>query len=76
MCNVCVFNPAFFIYIFPQNNYLVFMAELFWWFEVVKPSFVKPRLLDNECTGMTLIMALLKCLLYQWKLCIMDIVLS
>ncbi|XP_041647180.1 calmodulin-regulated spectrin-associated protein 2a isoform X3 [Cheilinus undulatus] len=31
-----------------KNNYLVFMAELFWWFEVVKPSFVKPRLLDNE----------------------------
>ncbi|KAL3979046.1 coiled-coil domain-containing protein 64 [Sarotherodon galilaeus] len=26
-----------------KNNYLVFMAELFWWFEVVKPSFVKPR---------------------------------
>ncbi|XP_069558385.1 calmodulin-regulated spectrin-associated protein 2a isoform X2 [Brachyistius frenatus] len=33
-----------------KNNYLVFMAELFWWFEVVKPSFVKPRLLDNEGT--------------------------
>ncbi|XP_073332827.1 calmodulin-regulated spectrin-associated protein 2a [Pagrus major] len=33
-----------------KNNYLVFMAELFWWFEVVKPSFVKPRLLDNENT--------------------------
>ncbi|XP_043985642.1 calmodulin-regulated spectrin-associated protein 2a isoform X4 [Gambusia affinis] len=31
-----------------KNNYLVFMAELFWWFEVVKPSFVKPRMLDNE----------------------------
>uniref|UniRef100_H3CXJ1 Calmodulin regulated spectrin-associated protein family, member 2a n=1 Tax=Tetraodon nigroviridis TaxID=99883 RepID=H3CXJ1_TETNG len=31
-----------------KNNYLVFMAELFWWFEVVKPSFVKPRLLSNE----------------------------
>ncbi|XP_023195071.1 calmodulin-regulated spectrin-associated protein 2 isoform X5 [Xiphophorus maculatus] len=31
-----------------KNNYLVFMAELFWWFEVVKPSFVKPRVLDNE----------------------------
>lgn len=31
-----------------KNNYLVFMAELFWWFEVVKPSFVKPRLLDDE----------------------------
>uniref|UniRef100_A0A3Q2PS79 Calmodulin regulated spectrin-associated protein family, member 2a n=1 Tax=Fundulus heteroclitus TaxID=8078 RepID=A0A3Q2PS79_FUNHE len=30
------------------NNYLVFIAELFWWFEVVKPSFVKPRILENE----------------------------
>ncbi|XP_055274922.1 calmodulin-regulated spectrin-associated protein 2 isoform X1 [Moschus berezovskii] len=26
-----------------KSNYLVFMAELFWWFEVVKPSFVQPR---------------------------------
>ncbi|XP_054905671.1 calmodulin-regulated spectrin-associated protein 2a isoform X2 [Poeciliopsis prolifica] len=33
-----------------KNNYLVFMAELFWWFEVVKPSFVKPRMLDNKGT--------------------------
>uniref|UniRef100_A0A3B4ZMU6 Calmodulin regulated spectrin associated protein family member 2 n=1 Tax=Stegastes partitus TaxID=144197 RepID=A0A3B4ZMU6_9TELE len=33
-----------------KNNYLVFMAELFWWFEVVKPSFVKPRLLEIEGT--------------------------
>ncbi|XP_029355903.1 calmodulin-regulated spectrin-associated protein 2a [Echeneis naucrates] len=31
-----------------KNNYLVFMAELFGWFEVVKPSFVKPRTLGNE----------------------------
>lgn len=45
-----VFNGTF-VEISPQNNYLVFMAELFWWFEVVKPSFVKPRLLDNEGTG-------------------------
>lgn len=29
-----------------QSNYLVFMAELFWWFEVVKPSFVQPRVFD------------------------------
>ncbi|XP_061097971.1 calmodulin-regulated spectrin-associated protein 2-like isoform X2 [Conger conger] len=29
-----------------KNNYLVFMAELFWWFEVVKPSFVQPRVLN------------------------------
>ncbi|KAM5301402.1 calmodulin-regulated spectrin-associated protein 2 isoform 2-T2 [Glossophaga mutica] len=26
-----------------KSNYLVFLAELFWWFEVVKPSFVQPR---------------------------------
>ncbi|NXQ34349.1 CAMP2 protein, partial [Alaudala cheleensis] len=26
-----------------KSNYMVFMAELFWWFEVVKPSFVRPR---------------------------------
>ncbi|XP_061094203.1 calmodulin-regulated spectrin-associated protein 2a isoform X3 [Conger conger] len=31
-----------------KNNYLVFMAELFWWFEVVKPSFVNPQVLDVE----------------------------
>ncbi|XP_068599632.1 calmodulin-regulated spectrin-associated protein 2a [Brachionichthys hirsutus] len=36
-----------------KNNYLVFMAELFWWFEVDKPSFVKPRLLDNDGTEST-----------------------
>ncbi|KAM3619282.1 uncharacterized protein V6R79_005483 [Siganus canaliculatus] len=34
-----------------KNNYLVFMAELFWWLEVVKPSFVKPRMLESEGTG-------------------------
>uniref|UniRef100_A0A8C9VTT3 Calmodulin regulated spectrin associated protein family member 2 n=1 Tax=Scleropages formosus TaxID=113540 RepID=A0A8C9VTT3_SCLFO len=31
-----------------KTNYLVFMAELFWWFEVVKPSFVQPRRLEVE----------------------------
>ncbi|XP_051977740.1 calmodulin-regulated spectrin-associated protein 2-like isoform X1 [Xyrauchen texanus] len=31
-----------------KNNYLVFMAELFWWFEVVKPPFVQPQVLDSE----------------------------
>lgn len=24
------------------------MAELFWWFEVVKPSFVQPQVLVND----------------------------
>ncbi|XP_034039981.1 calmodulin-regulated spectrin-associated protein 2 isoform X2 [Thalassophryne amazonica] len=31
-----------------KSNLLVFMAELFWWFEVVKPSFVQPRVFDPE----------------------------
>ncbi|XP_029309581.1 calmodulin-regulated spectrin-associated protein 2 isoform X4 [Cottoperca gobio] len=33
-----------------KSNYLVFMAELFWWFEVVKPSFVQPRVFDPNGT--------------------------
>ncbi|XP_016096909.1 calmodulin-regulated spectrin-associated protein 2 [Sinocyclocheilus grahami] len=31
-----------------MSNYLVFMAELFWWCEVVKPSFVQPRTLNTK----------------------------
>ncbi|XP_062311859.1 calmodulin-regulated spectrin-associated protein 2-like, partial [Osmerus eperlanus] len=31
-----------------KSNYLVFMAELFWWFEVVKPSFVQPRVFNPQ----------------------------
>ncbi|XP_073740704.1 calmodulin-regulated spectrin-associated protein 2 isoform X5 [Callorhinus ursinus] len=31
-----------------KSNYLVFMAELFWWFEVVKPSFVQPRVIRPQ----------------------------
>ncbi|XP_028666895.1 calmodulin-regulated spectrin-associated protein 2a isoform X3 [Erpetoichthys calabaricus] len=31
-----------------KNNYLVFMAELFWWFEVVKPPFVQPRVVEID----------------------------
>lgn len=27
---------------------MVFMAELFWWFEVVKPSFVQPRVVHSQ----------------------------
>ncbi|XP_077944144.1 calmodulin-regulated spectrin-associated protein 1a isoform X4 [Gasterosteus aculeatus] len=26
-----------------KNNIMVFIAELFWWFEIVKPDFVQPR---------------------------------
>lgn len=33
-----------------QSNYQVFMAELFWWFEVVKPSFVQPRVVNPNGT--------------------------
>ncbi|XP_030228583.1 calmodulin-regulated spectrin-associated protein 2a [Gadus morhua] len=33
-----------------KSNYLAFMAELFTSFEVDKPSFVKPRILDGEGT--------------------------
>ncbi|XP_036841685.1 calmodulin-regulated spectrin-associated protein 2 isoform X2 [Oncorhynchus mykiss] len=36
-----------------KNNYLVFLAELFHWFEEVKPSFVQPRVLDTEEPALT-----------------------
>lgn len=34
-------KTAFFF--FSQPNFMVFIAELFWWFENVKPDFVQPR---------------------------------
>ncbi|KAK9980085.1 hypothetical protein ABG768_013482 [Culter alburnus] len=34
-----------------KSNYLVFMAELFWWCEVVKPSFVRPRTLYTKASN-------------------------
>uniref|UniRef100_A0A672PQA3 Calmodulin-regulated spectrin-associated protein 2-like n=1 Tax=Sinocyclocheilus grahami TaxID=75366 RepID=A0A672PQA3_SINGR len=37
-----------------KNNYLVFMAELFWWFEVVKPPFVQPQVLNTEAPAPSL----------------------
>ncbi|XP_057181579.1 calmodulin-regulated spectrin-associated protein 2a isoform X2 [Triplophysa rosa] len=37
-----------------KNNYLVFMAELFWWFEVVKPPFIQPQVLDAEAPAPSL----------------------
>ncbi|XP_007233273.3 calmodulin-regulated spectrin-associated protein 2a isoform X1 [Astyanax mexicanus] len=37
-----------------KNNYLVFMAELFWWFEVVKPCFVQPQVLAPEAPAPSL----------------------
>ncbi|XP_039856047.1 calmodulin-regulated spectrin-associated protein 1a isoform X5 [Simochromis diagramma] len=30
-----------------KNNVMVFIAELFWWFEIVKPDFVQPRDLQD-----------------------------
>lgn len=37
-----------------KGNYLVFMAELFWWFEVVKPAFVQPCTIDPHAEPVTL----------------------
>lgn len=34
-----------------QNNVMVFIAELFWWFESVKPEFVQPRELREPRDG-------------------------
>ncbi|XP_028296620.1 calmodulin-regulated spectrin-associated protein 2 isoform X3 [Gouania willdenowi] len=34
-----------------KTNYLVLMAELFWWFEVVKPSFVQPRVFNPNASS-------------------------
>lgn len=36
-----------------QNNVMVFIAELFWWFESVKPDFVQPRDLQEIRDGIT-----------------------
>uniref|UniRef100_A0A8C7WQA6 Calmodulin regulated spectrin-associated protein family, member 2b n=1 Tax=Oryzias sinensis TaxID=183150 RepID=A0A8C7WQA6_9TELE len=48
----CHFSLEDMLYAHPsiKSNYQVFMAELFWWFEVVKPSFVHPRVVNpNVC---------------------------
>lgn len=34
-----------------QHNVMVFIAELFWWFETVKPEFVQPRDLQEFKDG-------------------------
>lgn len=36
-----------------QSNVMVFIAELFWWFESVKPEFVQPRDLQEIRDGIT-----------------------
>ncbi|XP_066511740.1 calmodulin-regulated spectrin-associated protein 2-like isoform X2 [Hoplias malabaricus] len=48
--NCCHFTLEDMLYasISIKSNYLVFMAELFWWCEVVKPSFVQPRKLETK----------------------------
>ncbi|XP_054908479.1 calmodulin-regulated spectrin-associated protein 1a isoform X2 [Poeciliopsis prolifica] len=48
--NNCFFlNPEDLLYSPPvlKNNVMVFIAELFWWFENVKPDFVHPRDLQD-----------------------------
>uniref|UniRef100_A0A8B9C5J5 Calmodulin regulated spectrin associated protein family member 2 n=1 Tax=Anser brachyrhynchus TaxID=132585 RepID=A0A8B9C5J5_9AVES len=48
-----------------KSNYMVFMAELFWWFEVVKPSFVQPRVVvhpQGDYKGLFLICMFLICM--------------
>lgn len=54
MCNylweiLCI--TVFDLFLFFQHNVMVFIAELFWWFEVVKPDFVKPRDLQEIKDG-------------------------
>lgn len=48
--NSCCTCPTGFTF---QPNIMVFIAELFWWFENVRPDFVQPRdvqeLKDGEC---------------------------
>ena len=34
-----------------QHNVMVFIAELYWWFETVKPEFVQPRDLQEFKDG-------------------------
>ncbi|KAM9307092.1 calmodulin-regulated spectrin-associated protein 1a [Pholidichthys leucotaenia] len=44
--NRCFYlNPEDLLYSPPvlKNNVMVFIAELFWWFEIIKPDFVQPR---------------------------------
>ncbi len=47
--SLCI--TVFDLFLFLQHNVMVFIAELFWWFEVVKPDFVKPRDLQEIKDG-------------------------
>uniref|UniRef100_A0AAQ5X5L0 Calmodulin regulated spectrin-associated protein 1a n=1 Tax=Amphiprion ocellaris TaxID=80972 RepID=A0AAQ5X5L0_AMPOC len=54
--NKCFYlNPEDLLYSPPvlKNNVMVFIAELFWWFENVKPDFVQPRDLQEVKDGIT-----------------------
>lgn len=49
--------------VFLQHNVMVFIAELFWWFEVVKPDFVKPRDLQEIKDGKNRVLKAFRCTL-------------
>lgn len=49
----CRLASNFSVFHLQQNNVMVFIAELFWWFEVVKPDFVQPRDLQEVRDGTT-----------------------
>ncbi|XP_058274757.1 calmodulin-regulated spectrin-associated protein 2 isoform X2 [Hemibagrus wyckioides] len=53
LSNCCHFTLEDMLYAYSsiKSNYLVFMAELFWWFEVVKPSFVQPCTLESKVSN-------------------------
>uniref|UniRef100_A0A3Q2X8T8 Calmodulin regulated spectrin associated protein family member 2 n=1 Tax=Hippocampus comes TaxID=109280 RepID=A0A3Q2X8T8_HIPCM len=56
-----------------KSNYLVFLAELFWWFEVVKPSFVRPRVFDpNGINGVECIYKLAETFVFLSELGVMK----
>lgn len=44
-------NCHFFSSCVLQNNLMVFIAEVFWWFEIVKPDFVQPKNLQEINDG-------------------------
>uniref|UniRef100_A0AAQ5X655 CKK domain-containing protein n=1 Tax=Amphiprion ocellaris TaxID=80972 RepID=A0AAQ5X655_AMPOC len=70
--NKCFYlNPEDLLYSPPvlKNNVMVFIAELFWWFENVKPDFVQPRDLQEVKDGITSLCCVLTsfCLSYSTK---------
>lgn len=51
-CHVLLFFLISSVFGVLQNNVMVFIAELFWWFEIVKPDFVQPWDLQDIRDGM------------------------